>query len=77
MEGKQFVSIEVRKGDAFGTHQVDGISGGTITSVGVDAMLKDCLQGYQVFFDNELRGSAQMAFTRPKLQKPFIKPLYA
>ena len=65
MEGKQFVSIEVRKGDASGTHQVDGISGGTITSVGVDAMLKDCLQGYQVFFDNEMR-AAQMAFTSSK-----------
>ena len=64
MEGKQFVSIEVRKGDASGTHQ-DGISGGTITSVGVDAMLKDCLQGYQVFFDNEMRAT-QMAFTSSK-----------
>ena len=65
MEGKQFVSIEVRKGDASRTHQVDGISGGTITSVGVDAMLKDCLQGYQAFFDNEMRAT-QMAFTSSK-----------
>lgn len=62
MEGTQFVSIEVRKGDASGTHQVDGISGGTITSVGVDAMLKDCLQGYQSFFDNEIRAT-QVAYT--------------
>lgn len=29
--------------------QVDGISGGTITSKGVDAMLKDCLKRYQSF----------------------------
>ncbi|MDR1003497.1 MAG: Na(+)-translocating NADH-quinone reductase subunit C [Prevotellaceae bacterium] len=30
-------------------HQVDGISGGTITSNGVDAMLKDCLTSYIPF----------------------------
>jgi Na+-transporting NADH:ubiquinone oxidoreductase subunit C len=46
MEGNDFVSIEVRKGDASGNHQVDGISGGTITSVGLGNMLKDCLGSY-------------------------------
>lgn len=30
--------------------QVDGISGGTITSVGVDAMLKSCMAHYTNFF---------------------------
>ena len=30
-------------------YQVDGISGGTITSVGVDAMLKSCLTNYVKF----------------------------
>ena len=30
-------------------YQVDGISGGTITSVGVDAMLKTCLNSYLSF----------------------------
>ena len=30
-------------------YQVDGISGGTITSVGVDAMLKACLNNYISF----------------------------
>jgi Na+-transporting NADH:ubiquinone oxidoreductase subunit C len=30
-------------------HQVDGISGGTITSVGVDNMLKECLTNYTKF----------------------------
>ena len=30
-------------------YQVDGISGGTITSVGVDAMLKTCLNSYLIF----------------------------
>ena len=32
-------------------YQVDGISGGTITSVGVDAMLKACLSSYKNFFN--------------------------
>ncbi len=30
-------------------YQVDGISGGTITSVGVDVMLKSCLESYKSF----------------------------
>jgi len=33
-------------------YQVDGISGGTITSVGVDAMLKTCLNSYKSFLTN-------------------------
>lgn len=49
MRSGEFVSIEVRKGDASGDHQVNGISGGTITSVGVDAMLKDILANYVEF----------------------------
>ena len=44
-----YQSISVRKGDAAGDHQVDGISGGTITSVGVESMLNDCLQPYMSF----------------------------
>jgi Na+-transporting NADH:ubiquinone oxidoreductase subunit C len=44
-----YQSISVRKGDASGDHQVDGISGGTITSVGVESMLNDCLQPYMSF----------------------------
>ncbi len=31
------------------SNQVDGISGGTITSTGVDAMLKNCLSNYKSF----------------------------
>lgn len=41
-----FVSIEVRKGDASGDYQVDGISGGTITSVGVQDMIKNSVEPY-------------------------------
>ena len=38
------------KGDA---NKVDGISGGTMTSNGVDAMLKDCLSKYEVFLNKK------------------------
>jgi Na+-transporting NADH:ubiquinone oxidoreductase subunit C len=41
-----FTGIEVRKGDAQGDYQVDGISGGTITSVGVQDMIDDCMKSY-------------------------------
>lgn len=44
-----YTGIEVRKGDASGDQQVDGISGGTITSVGVQAMLENCLKPYQAY----------------------------
>ena len=42
------MSIEVVKGgaDPSNPHQVDAISGGTITSKGLEAMLADCLAGY-------------------------------
>lgn len=44
----KFVSIQVVKGgaDPSNPHGVDAISGGTITSKGLEAMLKDCLAGY-------------------------------
>lgn len=47
-EQGEFVSIEVVKGGAPANapHAVDAISGGTITSNGLEAMLEDCLQGY-------------------------------
>ena len=48
-ESGALVSIEVRKGDADTTHEVDGISGGTITSVGVESMIQDCLEAYYPF----------------------------
>ncbi len=67
MEDGKFVSIEVRKGDANGDHQVNGISGGTITSVGVDDMLKDCLKGYTSYFD--LKKGEQKAVEEPVLEE--------
>lgn len=44
-----YEGIEVRKGDASGVQQVDGISGGTITSVGVQDMIADCLKPYKSY----------------------------
>ena len=50
--GETLVSVKLMKGGApkNNPHAVDAISGGTITSDGVTAMLKDCLEQYQAFF---------------------------
>lgn len=58
MEGSNFVSIEVVKTGASNEHEVDGISGGTITSVGVGDMLKDCLAPYVDYFNSTNRATA-------------------
>jgi Na+-transporting NADH:ubiquinone oxidoreductase subunit C len=49
-----FTSIQVNKsGTGKGTnHEVDAISGGTITSKGLEAMLNNCLRGYDKFLKN-------------------------
>jgi Na+-transporting NADH:ubiquinone oxidoreductase subunit C len=51
-EAGEFVSIEVMKGgaDPSSMHQVDAISGGTITSKALEEMLIDCLAGYVAHF---------------------------
>ncbi len=48
----EFVSIDVVKGGApdDDPHAVDAISGGTITSNGLDAMLEECLGSYETYF---------------------------
>lgn len=50
----EFVSIAVVKGGAADgdIHGVDAISGGTITSKGLEAMLKDCLGNYLAYIKN-------------------------
>lgn len=50
-ESGNFVSVRVIKGDASpdAEHEVDGISGGTITSKGVDSMLEDVMGDYLTF----------------------------
>lgn len=49
-----FVSVKVVKGGANpdDPHAVDAISGGTITSVGVQEMMKECLSNYEFYIKN-------------------------
>lgn len=59
-EGENFVSIQVVKGGAAkGDHQVDAISGGTITSKAVEAMLKSSIGEYLNFFKTNLNSATQ------------------
>jgi Na+-transporting NADH:ubiquinone oxidoreductase subunit C len=46
LNGSNFVSISVVKSKTSSEHEVQGISGGTITSVGVQSMIQDCLAPY-------------------------------
>ncbi|MDR1725781.1 MAG: FMN-binding protein [Bacteroidales bacterium] len=51
-EGKNFTSVKVDKRmGKDNPHAVDAISGGTITSKGVSAMLYDCLSFYVPYFN--------------------------
>ena len=53
-----FVSVKVQKGGIvtlpanMQNHAVDAISGGTITSVGTDAMMRNCLSNYVTYIKN-------------------------
>lgn len=66
-EGKQifkdgeFVSVMVVKGGANpeSTNEVDAISGGTITSKAVEAMLQSSISEYLTYFRAKLEGAAQ------------------
>ena len=51
-EGEEFVGITLKKGgaDENNPHEVDAITGGTTTSDGVSAMIKDCLASYKPYF---------------------------
>jgi len=52
-EAGLFQSISVvKQGTSTGDYMVDGISGGTITSNGVNDMLADCLAPYAEYFKN-------------------------
>jgi Na+-transporting NADH:ubiquinone oxidoreductase subunit C len=50
--GSKLVSISVVKGGAqpSNPHGVDAVSGGTITSQGLEEMIRECLMGYKEFF---------------------------
>ena len=51
-EGEELVGITLKKGgaDKNNPHEVDAITGGTKTSDGVSAMIKDCLDSYKPYF---------------------------
>ncbi|WP_455585213.1 Na(+)-translocating NADH-quinone reductase subunit C [Bacteroides sp.] len=51
-DGQIALAVEKNGKVTDAAYQVDGISGGTITSKGVDAMLKDCLSQYNKFLTN-------------------------
>lgn len=62
----QFVSIAVLKGVGASTgndHAVDAISGGTITSRGVETMLRDCLTDYLPLIERERAAAAKATTT--------------
>lgn len=65
MENETFVSVNVVKSSAKTTygpeHRVDGISGGTITSDGVDAMIDNCVKPYLAYFKKLESGNAQVS----------------
>lgn len=53
-DNSKLVSILVKKGGgAVGAHEVDGISGGTITSKGVENMIKNYLTCYEPFLKSK------------------------
>jgi len=55
MKATEFVSITVVKGgaDENDMHGVDAISGGTITSKALEAMLYDCISSYEAYFKSQ------------------------
>ncbi len=66
-EGETLTSVQVVKGGApkGDLHAVDAISGGTITSNGVNAMLHDCLEQYKKFFTKQREKSIPTSTEAP------------
>ncbi len=55
----EFISIDLVKGgaDPESLNEVDAISGGTLTSDGLEKMLYDCLGSYQTYFKNQMKNN--------------------
>ena len=58
-DGGTLVSVAMLKGEigdpsAFGDHEVDGLSGATLTAKGVNAMLLQYFQGYEAYIKRTL-----------------------
>ena len=62
-EGEEFVGITLKKGgaDKNNPHEVDAITGGTKTSDGVSAMIKDCLVSYKPYFEAAKAAAEQVS----------------
>lgn len=78
---QRFTSITVQKGGVKNykgdpVHAVDAISGGTITSTGVTAMLHDCLTYYIPFF-NRMQGDSAFAAAAVTDSLPVEEPAVA
>ena len=59
-EGDELIGIYVVKGGAKGAaHSVDAVTGGTKTSIGLENMIKDCLQCYDAFFKAQTAAANQ------------------
>lgn len=69
------IVIEVVLGTAQGPHQVDAITGATVTSNGVANMLRYWLgtHGYGPFLDRLVAGTPDMALTLRTLTKPLLE----
>ncbi|MDP5121305.1 MAG: NADH:ubiquinone reductase (Na(+)-transporting) subunit C [Spirosomaceae bacterium] len=65
MDGQTFVSVNVIKSSAkveySDEHRVDAISGGTITSDGVDEMIDNCVKPYLTYFKKIAGASPQLS----------------
>ena len=62
----ELVSVTMLKGEGnkdLGEHQVDGMSGATITGRGVNKMLKEYLNSYQAYFNKVNSGSTNLNST--------------
>lgn len=62
-EQGNLVSVEILKGEGhtgLNEHEVDGLSGATLTSKGVNAMLKSYLNSYQAYFKKVNTGNTAM-----------------
>lgn len=60
-DGDKYVSINVRKGGAVDMeHEVDGLSGATVTADGVTDMLYLGLKAYEPFMESNAKGATSM-----------------
>lgn len=60
-EGDKYVSVTVRKGGAVDkVHEVDGLSGATITGDGVTKMLYSGLKAYEPYMEDAAAGTTSM-----------------